>query len=137
MVGERPNVSARLGRVRTKYLLMCMVLLAGSAGQSSAKTSQMTVHLYSKASALRNRVSRLYSFEQFMHDSVYDPDFGYYNSGRVNIIGSGDDEGDFWTHATLMRPCFGSMLADRIQQMWVSLSRPSPFFVFEFGAGQT
>jgi hypothetical protein len=56
----------------------------------------------------------VYTFEEFMRDAVYDPVFGYYNSGRGGIFmnqqgmaesfsseaGPQASGGDFWTHAT-------------------------------------
>ncbi len=68
-------------------------------------------------------------FARFMEIALYDPEAGYYGSGRATI-GRG---GDFYTNVSV-GPLFGWLLAAQFEQMWELLGRPAPFHVIEQGA---
>lgn len=70
------------------------------------------------------------TFEKFMEMALYDPDFGYYASGRAGI----GREGDFYTSAYL-HPVFGAMIGRQLEEMWQFMGRPDDFQVVEMGAG--
>lgn len=71
------------------------------------------------------------TFAEFMDLALYDPECGYYSSGRVAIGGAG---GDFFTSASL-GPDFGELLAEQFAQLWELLGTPEPFTLLEMGAG--
>lgn len=61
---------------------------------------------------------------------LYDPQYGYYSSGIVNI----GSAGDFFTSSSLSLD-FGELLAIQFGEMWDFLDCPSPFSLVEIGAG--
>lgn len=71
------------------------------------------------------------SFADFMAMALYDPEYGYYATNRVNIGGAGD----FYTAPHLGND-FGELLAEQFAEMWRLLDYPNPFTLVEMGAGQ-
>ena len=69
-------------------------------------------------------------FDRFMERALYDPDAGYYASGR-SAIGS---NGDFFTNVSI-GPVFGEILAGQFVEMWRALGEPAGFALVEQGAG--
>ncbi len=69
-------------------------------------------------------------FAAFMDAALYDPDFGYYSTGR-NRIGA---QGDYYT-SPVAHPVFGLLLAQQLQDMWEAIGRPHRFWTVELGAG--
>lgn len=80
-----------------------------------------------------------YTFRQFMDDSLYHPDWGYYSNGRIRF-GHGRSE-DFTTFPVALRPVFGAMIAERAAGFWHASGCPGggvgepPFLLLELGAG--
>ncbi|MEO1146948.1 MAG: class I SAM-dependent methyltransferase [Cyanobacteria bacterium J06638_22] len=70
-------------------------------------------------------------FADFMALALYDPEYGYYATNRVNIGGAGD----FYT-APHLGGDFGELLAEQFAEMWRLLDYPNPFTLVEMGAGQ-
>ena len=81
--------------------------------------------------AIAARPERRLTFAEFMEIALYDPECGYYSSGRVAIGGAG---GDFFTSASL-GPDLGELLAAQFAQFWELLGAPQPFTLLEMGAG--
>jgi SAM-dependent MidA family methyltransferase len=73
---------------------------------------------------------RRITFEHFMREALYHPEYGYY----VNSIARPGREGDFIT-APEAHPIFGYALARQIAQMAEILGNPGPFTIREYGAG--
>lgn len=68
-------------------------------------------------------------FERFMELALYHPEHGYYRKpGRIGM------QGDFLTSPTI-HPMFGWAIAAWCQWVWEQLGKPSPFTIFEPGAG--
>ena len=77
----------------------------------------------------------LYSFFEFMEDSLHHPAWGYYSDGRVQF-GESAEAADFTTFPVSMRPMFGALIAERVHTIWqAGGSRGAPFVVLELGAG--
>ena len=57
----------------------------------------------------------MYSYHQFMDDSLHHPAWGYYTDGRIRF-GESADSADFTTFPVTMRPLFGALLAERAKQ---------------------
>ncbi|MHB8763870.1 MAG: class I SAM-dependent methyltransferase [Deferrisomatales bacterium] len=72
------------------------------------------------------------TFERFMALALYDPEHGYYASGRVRV---GRDEGDFTT-APHLSPLFARCLARLVAAADLALGRPAPFVLAEGGPGE-
>ena len=70
------------------------------------------------------------SFAEYMELALYHPDYGYYNSGTVEI----GKQGDFFTSSSLGKD-FGELLGIQFKQMWHHLGCPDPFYLVEMGAG--
>lgn len=70
------------------------------------------------------------TFADYMDWVLYDPDYGYYSTGKVGI----GKTGDFFTSASLGSD-FGELLAKQFREMWLKLNRPKPFDLVEMGAG--
>lgn len=70
------------------------------------------------------------SFEQFMEMVLYAPGHGYYLRDCQPV----GREGDFYT-SSHMHPVFGALLGRQIEECWLTLGNPSPFFIVEMGAG--
>jgi SAM-dependent MidA family methyltransferase len=69
------------------------------------------------------------SFEWFMEQALYHPEFGYYSSGK-SVIGR---RGDYFTNVSV-GPLFGRLLAAQFAEMWEILGRPGDFTIVEQGA---
>jgi len=69
------------------------------------------------------------SFARFMELALYEPQHGYYSSGRA-VIGR---RGDFFTNVSV-GPVFGRLLAIQFAEVWEKLGRPSHFTIIEHGA---
>ncbi len=80
---------------------------------------------------LRDRIARdgPIPFRDFMAAALYDPEHGYYGSGRA-VIGR---SGDFFTNVSV-GPLFGRLLARQFAEMWERLGRPADFSIVEQGA---
>ena len=80
---------------------------------------------------LRDRIARSgpIPFREFMDAALYDPQHGYYTSGRARI-GRG---GDFFTSVSI-GPLFGALLARQFAEMWTRLGEPTEFTIVEQGA---
>jgi SAM-dependent MidA family methyltransferase len=68
-------------------------------------------------------------FRRFMELALYEPEHGYYASGRA-AIGRG---GDFFTNVSV-GPLFGRLLARQAAEMWGALGAPGDFTIIEQGA---
>ena len=69
------------------------------------------------------------TFEWFMEQALYHPEFGYYSSGRCEI----GRRGDYFTNVSV-GPLFGRLLAAQFVEMWEILGRPADFTIVEQGA---
>ena len=69
-------------------------------------------------------------FDRFMERALYDPEAGYYSSGRAAI----GRRGDFFTNVSI-GPVFGEILAGQFVEMWRALGEPAGFALVEQGAG--
>jgi SAM-dependent MidA family methyltransferase len=83
------------------------------------------------APLLRDEIARRgrIPFSDFMERALYDPDHGYYTSGRARL----GRTGDFFTNVSV-GPLFGRLLARQFAEMWDRLGRPDPFIIVEQGA---
>lgn len=70
------------------------------------------------------------NFETFMDMALYHPYLGYYMKDTTKI----GKEGDFYTSPHL-HPIFGAMIARQLEEMWLLMDRPEPFYIIEMGAG--
>jgi SAM-dependent MidA family methyltransferase len=70
------------------------------------------------------------TFERFMELALYEPELGYYRQPADRPT----DAGDFLT-APETHPIFGWTIARRIEEMWLDLGKPDPFWLIEYGAG--
>lgn len=68
-------------------------------------------------------------FRDFMARALYDPQHGYYASGRAKI----GRKGDFFTSVSV-GPLFGALLARQFAEIWEKLGRPADFTLVEQGA---
>lgn len=64
-----------------------------------------------------------------MAAALYDPERGYYASGKAGI----GRRGDFYTNVSV-GPLFGRLLARQFEEMWVRMGRPGVFTIVEQGA---
>ena len=69
------------------------------------------------------------SFARFIELALYEPQHGYYSSGRAAI----GRRGDFFTNVSV-GPVFGQLLAIQFAEVWEKLGRPSHFTIIEHGA---
>jgi SAM-dependent MidA family methyltransferase len=69
-------------------------------------------------------------FSRFMEQALYDPEAGYYASGKC-VIGK---HGDYFTNVSI-GPVYGEILAGQFVEMWQALDRPPGFTLVEQGAG--
>jgi SAM-dependent MidA family methyltransferase len=69
------------------------------------------------------------TFARFMEVALYDPESGYYASGRARI----GKKGDFFTNVSV-GATFGQILASQFGEMWCRLGRPARFALVEQGA---
>jgi len=68
-------------------------------------------------------------FRDFMARALYDPQHGYYASGRARI----GRKGDYFTSVSV-GPLFGTLLARQFAEVWEKLGRPADFTLIEQGA---
>ncbi len=71
-------------------------------------------------------------FASFMESALFDPEDGYYASGRVHV---GEDRGDFTT-APHLTPVFARCLGRLAARLDDALGHPDPFVFFEGGPGE-
>jgi SAM-dependent MidA family methyltransferase len=71
------------------------------------------------------------TFEEYMRECLYHPQFGYYMQGRERT-GIG---GDFFSSCDL-HPIFARLVARQAAEMWEILGRPGKFTWVETGAGR-
>jgi SAM-dependent MidA family methyltransferase len=71
------------------------------------------------------------TFADYMRMALYEPNHGYYVSGRVKI----GWEGDYYT-STDVADFFANCMGRQLQHMWEELGRPTLFSVLEQGAGR-
>lgn len=69
------------------------------------------------------------TFRDFMAAALYDPEHGFYTSGRAQI----GRRGDFFTNVSV-GPLFGQLLARQFAEMWSRLGKPAEFRLVEQGA---
>jgi len=68
------------------------------------------------------------TFADYMDACLYHPEFGYYTRA------DGTPRRDYYTSVDV-HPMFGGLLARQLQEMWVAMGRPEPFYLVEAGAG--
>ncbi|MCX6958081.1 MAG: SAM-dependent methyltransferase [Verrucomicrobiae bacterium] len=83
---------------------------------------------FSLSSSLQPVASCL-SFAEFMEQALYDPEHGYYASGRVHI----GKAGDFFTNVSVGK-IYGKILALFFEELWEKMGQPEPFTIVEQGA---
>lgn len=97
-------------------------------------------HIYSKnshdatlrlESFLHHKIHELgkLSFPEYMHHTLYHPDWGYYTRGSENV----GKTGDFFTSVSV-GSCFGIILAHRIHKLWLERGSPQNYHIIEIGA---
>src|SRR5215211_7359786 len=69
------------------------------------------------------------TFAWFMEQALYDPQRGYYGSGRARL----GRRGDYFTSVSV-GPLFGQLLAAQFSEMWELLGRGQDFTIVEQGA---
>ena len=69
------------------------------------------------------------SFARFMELALYEPERGYYSSGRAAI----GRQGDFFTNVSV-GSVFGQLLGTQFAEVWEKLGRPPHFTIVEHGA---
>ncbi len=83
--------------------------------------------------AIREAIARdgRITFRQFMEMALYSAPGAYYSSdaGRIGA------RGDYFTSPEL-HPAFGALVARQVEQLWITMGRPSPFTLVEMGAGR-
>lgn len=79
------------------------------------------------------------SFARYMERCLFDPEWGYYSSGKV-VFGEGEGK-HFWTYPQRMSPLFGWMLAELAVRQHAQMDADGqldperPFHLLELGAG--
>ncbi len=73
------------------------------------------------------------TFAEFQSVALYDPEDGFF-SGAASTSGAGRGNRDFITSPEV-GSLFGVLLARFLDEAWVRLGSPDPFFVVEVGAG--
>lgn len=68
---------------------------------------------------------------RFMELALYDPQVGYYTRAAAGPGRAAD-----YVTSPELSPRFGQLLARHLQQLWVQLGRPSPFWLIEGGPGR-
>ncbi len=83
------------------------------------------------ADRLRRRIAESgpIPVSEYVEAALYDPDDGFYQTG-----GRAGRRGDFLTSPEV-GPLFGAVMARAIDGWWRDLGHPTPFNVFEWGAG--
>jgi SAM-dependent MidA family methyltransferase len=75
------------------------------------------------------RTSGPQPFAWFMQQALYNPEHGYYSSGRCEI----GRRGDYFTNVSV-GPFFGKLLAAQFMEMWERLGKIDKFVIVEQGA---
>jgi SAM-dependent MidA family methyltransferase len=88
-------------------------------------TNPALIDLIRDAIRDRGRVS----FRWFMEQALYNPEHGYYSSGRC-VIGR---RGDYFTNVSV-GSLFGRLMSAQFAEMWELLGRPNEFTIVEQGA---
>jgi len=89
----------------------------------------------------RDILEKFFSFEDFMNEALFNPDWGYYSSGKVQIKQDLLDEGHFRTYPEIMSPYFSQLIGERIFDIWKQMKEGGlinpgeKFQIVEFGAG--
>jgi SAM-dependent MidA family methyltransferase len=78
--------------------------------------------------AARIRAGGPISFAEYMRESLYHAEYGYYSRAGAARFG------DYYTSVDV-HPIFGRLLARQLAEMWEILGAPRPFAVVEAGAG--
>jgi len=68
------------------------------------------------------------TFAEYMGESLYHPEHGYYSRAEAKRFA------DYYTSVDV-HPVFGRLLARQLAEMWVALGRPGEFTAVECGAG--
>ncbi len=68
-------------------------------------------------------------FRRFMEMALYDPQHGYYGSGRARI----GRQGDFFTNVSV-GPLFAKLIVRQVVEMWQKVGAPTEFTFVEQGA---
>ncbi len=71
------------------------------------------------------------TFAAYMRMALYEPDYGYYVSGRIKV----GWEGDYYT-STDVADFFAHCMGRQLQHIWEELGQPTLFTVLEQGAGR-
>lgn len=79
---------------------------------------------------IQNHPQQRIPFAEYMSSVLYDPDYGYYTSGK-NLFGK---SGDFRSSPHLSAD-FAELIAQQALEMWQTLGKPDPFVWVEMGAG--
>jgi SAM-dependent MidA family methyltransferase len=69
------------------------------------------------------------SFSEFMRESLYHPEYGYYLTGDQHV----GRAGDFYTSVSVST-IFGQLLGQQFEEMWRVLGEPETFVIIEQGA---
>jgi SAM-dependent MidA family methyltransferase len=93
-----------------------------------SQTASNPARFLSRILAARIRENGPITFAEFMRESLYHPEHGYYSR-----LGS-SRFGDYYTSVDV-HPIFGRLLARQFAQMWQTLGSPRAFTVVEAGAG--
>ena len=106
------------------------LFLSGGKFQLVQSKSSQSVSL-EKRIIERIRSNGPITFAQYMEAALYDPEYGYYTSGKHRI----GFDGDYFTSPSLS-PAFGRTIAKLLPLADDSLKNPHPFHVLELGAGK-
>jgi SAM-dependent MidA family methyltransferase/GNAT superfamily N-acetyltransferase len=86
-------------------------------------------------SHIRKALEHGFPFNEYVRMALYDPDFGYYSSGEVEL------GVDFGTFAIALSPAYGEMIAEHSFRIWQEMVRCGDmynqelFHIVEGGAG--
>ncbi|MCY4147913.1 MAG: SAM-dependent methyltransferase [Gammaproteobacteria bacterium] len=69
-------------------------------------------------------------FDQYMHEALHSPGYGYYSTGTVKLGADGD-----YITAPMLGNAFAGCLARQYQQIRENLTYPESAIILEFGAG--
>src|SRR4051812_39503526 len=92
------------------------------------RKASFAVNALSAKLAARLRADGPLSFASFMQAALYDPELGYYSTGRAQI----GRRGDYFTNVSV-GPLFGRLLMRQFAEMWRLLGQPVSFTLVEQG----
>ena len=95
--------------------------------QSPEPGNEYLIHRIQERIKVEGRIT----FAEFMEMALYDPEYGYYTSGREPVGESGD-----YLTSPMMHPAFGAAIAKWLFAKWCDMGKPSQFDVVEIGAGK-